>query len=88
MRPQCPGGTRCPPFLPAIARVSISGKAVGPEQALTIEEAMYAHTMVGAYADFAEDKKGSLEAGKLADLTVWHDNPYTVSTQDIRRPDR
>ena len=68
----------------SIARVTISGKPVGPEQALTIEEAMYAHTMVGAYADFAEDRKGSLEPGKFADLTVWHDNPYTVSTQDIR----
>jgi len=39
--------------------------------------------MAGAYADFAEDKKGSLEPGKLADLIVWHDNPYTVATQDI-----
>lgn len=67
----------------SIARVTISGKQVGPEQALTIEEAMYAHTMGGAYADFAEDKKGSLESGKFADLTVWHDNPFTVATKDI-----
>ena len=44
---------------------------------------MYAHTMGGAYADFAEDKKGSLEPGKFADLIVWEDNPYSVSTRDI-----
>ena len=44
---------------------------------------MYAHTMAGAYADFAEAKKGSLEIGKLADLAIWHDNPYTVKTADI-----
>jgi len=67
----------------SIVRISPSRKPVGPEQALTIEEAMYAHTMAGAYADFAEKQKGSLEAGKLADLVVWHANPYTVATQDL-----
>jgi predicted amidohydrolase YtcJ len=67
----------------SIVRASPSKKPVSPEQALTIEEAMYAHTMGGAYADFAESKKGSLEPGKFADLVVWNDNPYTVETADI-----
>jgi predicted amidohydrolase YtcJ len=67
----------------SILRITMSNKPVSPEQAMTIEEAMYAHTMGGAYADFAENKKGSLEAGKFADLAVWHDNPYTVATKDI-----
>jgi predicted amidohydrolase YtcJ len=67
----------------SLARYSASQKPISPEQALTIEEAMYAHTMGGAYADFAEDKKGSLEPGKFADLIVWEDNPYSVSTRDI-----
>ena len=67
----------------SIVRLSPSKKLVSPEQALTIEEAMYAHTMAGAYADFAENKKGSLEPGKVADLILWHDNPYTVATEDI-----
>lgn len=67
----------------SIVRASASKKPVSPEQALTIEEAMYAHTMGGAYADFAEDKKGSLEPGKFADLIVWHDNPYSVEPRDL-----
>lgn len=67
----------------SIVRSSFSKKAVGPEQAMTIDEAMYAHTMGGAYADFAEDEKGSLEAGKFADLIVWNDNPYSVEPEEI-----
>jgi predicted amidohydrolase YtcJ len=67
----------------SIARLSWTNKPIGPDQAMTIEEAMYAHTMVGAYADFAEKKKGSLESGKFADLIVWHDSPYTAKVADI-----
>jgi len=67
----------------SIVRGTATKKPVSPEQALTMEEAMYAHTMAGAYADFAETRKGSLEPGKFADLIVWHDNPYSVATEDI-----
>jgi predicted amidohydrolase YtcJ len=66
-----------------IARYSASNKPISPDQALTIEEAMYAHTMGGAYIDFAEKEKGSLEPGKFADLTVWTDDPYSADTRDL-----
>ncbi|MEW6094456.1 MAG: amidohydrolase family protein, partial [Chloroflexota bacterium] len=66
----------------SIVRATLTGVPVSPEQAMTMDEALYAHTMGGAYADFAENKKGSLEAGKFADLIVWHDNPYTVAEPD------
>jgi predicted amidohydrolase YtcJ len=33
-----------------------------------------------------ENKEGlPREPGKLADLIVWHDNPYTATTEDIRK---
>jgi hypothetical protein len=66
-----------------VARYSATNNPVSPEQALTIEEAMYAHTMGGAYTDFAENEKGSLEPGKFADLTLWTDDPYSVDTRNI-----
>lgn len=67
----------------SVVRSSFSKKSISPEQAMTIEEAMYAHTMGGAYADFAENEKGSLEVGKFADMVIWSDDPYSVKTSDI-----
>ncbi len=49
----------------SVVRSTFTNRPVSPEQALTIEEAIYAHTMAGAYADFAENEKGSLEPGQV-----------------------
>ena len=49
-----------------------------PDQCLTIQEALRAHTIDAAYAGFEEDVKGSIEPGKLADLAVWRNDPYTT----------
>jgi predicted amidohydrolase YtcJ len=41
-----------------------------PEQRITVEEALHAYTRDAAFAAFEEDRKGTLEPGKLADLVI------------------
>ncbi|MDB5213988.1 MAG: Exoenzyme regulatory protein AepA precursor [Myxococcaceae bacterium] len=41
-----------------------------PSEALTIEQAVTAYTRGSAYAEFEEDRKGTLSVGRLADLAV------------------
>jgi hypothetical protein len=62
----------------AVTRYTNSEIQLGPEQALTIQEALRAHTMGAAYAAQEEADKGSLEAGKLADLAIWSADPYNT----------
>ena len=60
-------------FYAAVARKSLKGESKEgwhPEQAVSREEALKMFTMWPAYAAFEEKDKGSLEPGKLADLTV------------------
>jgi predicted amidohydrolase YtcJ len=57
----------------AVTRRTIDGRHPDgwiPEQKITLEEALRGYTMYGAYAEFAETEKGTLEPGKLADLVV------------------
>jgi predicted amidohydrolase YtcJ len=54
-----------------------------PEQRITIEEAMRSYTVHNAYASFDEQKKGSIEAGKLADLVVLDRNIFAIPSVQI-----
>ena len=54
----------------AFTRLGADERPFLPEQAMTIQEALYAHTMGSARAAFEEEVKGSLEPGKYADLVV------------------
>jgi predicted amidohydrolase YtcJ len=53
-----------------IARKTRTGEVLRPEQRITRAEALKTHTVWPAYMQFAENRKGSIEPGKLADLVV------------------
>ena len=55
-----------------------------PEQKITVEEALIAYTINGAYASFEEDIKGSLEVGKLADFVVFDRNLLEIDPVIIK----
>jgi len=60
-------------FYAAVSRKSIKGESLDgwhPEQAVSREQALKMFTAAPAYAAFEEKDKGSIESGKLADLTV------------------
>jgi predicted amidohydrolase YtcJ len=72
------------PIWESVARLArVTNERVAPDQAITRAEALRCATINGAYLSFDEDKKGSLEPGKLADLAVLSDNPLTVEEKSI-----
>ena len=67
----------------AVVRQTASGRAIGADQALTVEEAVLAHTIAAAYAVRAEKRVGSLEVGKLADVVVLGGDLFACSPEEI-----
>lgn len=61
----------------------ISGKVSGPEECITVEEAIRTYTINGAWQDHMEDVKGSIEVGKLADFCIIGDDILTVDPHKI-----
>jgi predicted amidohydrolase YtcJ len=56
-----------------------------PGERLTVEQAVNAYTQGSSYARFAEDKLGTLEAGKEADLAVLSQDIFSVKPEDISK---
>ena len=55
-----------------------------PEQKVTVEEALRAYTLAGAYASYDEDNRGMLKAGMLADFVVLDRDLTAIDVDDIR----
>jgi predicted amidohydrolase YtcJ len=54
-----------------------------PEQKISVEEAIRAYTMGSAYAEFQENVKGSITAGKLADLVMLSRDIFKIDPKEI-----
>src|SRR4029434_4307042 len=73
-------------FYAAVARKSrdgFTGPCWHPEEAVSREQALRMLTRWPAFAAFEERDKGSIEAGKLADLTILSDDIMKIPEPDI-----
>jgi predicted amidohydrolase YtcJ len=61
-----------------------SGRVIGPDQRITPYQGLRAVTAYGAYQVHEEKTKGTLEAGKLADLVILEANPLKVAPTSIK----
>jgi predicted amidohydrolase YtcJ len=55
-----------------------------PEERITVAEAVQCYTINDAYAEFAENEKGSLEVGKWADFVMLSDDIFAIEPEKIR----
>jgi len=67
----------------AVTRRDQEGKSIAPDEAITVEEALYAYTMGGAIASGDQANRGSLTPGKWADFAVVDRNPCEVEAEEI-----
>ncbi len=67
----------------AVRRRTSSGATIGTDQALTVEEAVRAYTLDAAYSYFADDRLGSLEVGKIADIVVFDGDLFATAPDRI-----
>ncbi|MEQ8314965.1 MAG: amidohydrolase [Gammaproteobacteria bacterium] len=67
----------------AVTRKGMTGTIYGPDEAITMEEAIRAYTLLGAYLNFDEEEKGSLQPGKFADMIVLSDDLLTIDPERI-----
>jgi predicted amidohydrolase YtcJ len=66
-----------------VNRRTAAGVPFNPGEAVTAEEALRAYTWGSAYASKAEQSKGSVAVGKLADFAVLSEDPVAVSPARI-----
>jgi predicted amidohydrolase YtcJ len=78
-------GSDCPmePLNPLLGIHALVNRQYFPEESLTMDEALRMYTINAAYASEEENEKGSIEEGKLADLTVLSDDLSDSATNKI-----
>ena len=67
----------------AVTRKGKSGAVYGAEEAIPMVRALEAYTRGGAYVTREERRKGTIEAGKLADVIVLSADLLTIPPEQI-----
>jgi predicted amidohydrolase YtcJ len=70
-------------YYASVSRKLTDGTVFFPDQRMSRTEALESYTIRGAFAAFEEDIKGSLEPGKLADVTVLSKDILTIHEDSI-----
>jgi predicted amidohydrolase YtcJ len=70
-------------FYASVTRKQKNGQAFYPDQRMSRQEALRSYTLNNAFAAFEEQLKGSLEPGKLADITVLTRDIMTIPEDQI-----
>ncbi|QBF30375.1 amidohydrolase [Thalassococcus sp. S3] len=68
----------------AVNRQTMSGQILGPEQRITVEEALHTITLGAAYTLKLDAEIGSIETGKRADFAVLGDDPLAVAPENLK----
>ncbi len=68
----------------AVNRLTGSGRVLGAEQRITVDEALHAITMGAAYTMKLDREIGSIETGKRADFAVLAEDPTEVAPEALR----
>ncbi len=66
-----------------VTRRTRSGDILGPHQRVDVMTALKSMTIWPAWQHFEEDRKGSIEAGKLADFVILSDDPTSVDPETL-----
>jgi predicted amidohydrolase YtcJ len=75
-----------PSFYASVTRKTLKMLPEGgyePDQKMTREQALKSYTLDGAYAEFEENFKGSIEVGKAADFTIFDKNIMEIPENEI-----
>ena len=69
----------------AVARKTIKGTVLCPEQAITVEDGLKAYTIYAAKVLMREHISGSIEVGKLADFAILSESPLDIPADEIEK---
>ncbi len=67
----------------AVLRQTASGEVLGPNEALTMDEALRMYTSGSAWLSFEENIAGTVEIGKRADFTVFEKDPRRIPPEEV-----